>query len=70
MTAEADAAWERHSGGERISIPVHAHDLPDVRAWCNGNCEGDFLIVLGPRVVFQLREGAAFATLWLRAEER
>jgi hypothetical protein len=45
-------------------------DLDEVRAWCPEHCRGEFLIVLGPRVVFQLREGAALATLWWRAEER
>ena len=70
MTVEADATWERHPGGEYSSIPIYRRDLDAVRAWCNGNCTGDFLSVLGPRVVFQLREDAALATLWWRAEER
>ena len=69
MTAEAGTAWERHPGGEYISIPIYARDLADVRAWCNENCRGDFLIVLGPGVVFQLRDDAALATLFWRAEE-
>ncbi len=70
MTAEADGAWERYPNGAYISIPIDPRDLKEVRAWCGENCIGDFLVVLGPRVVFQLREGAAFATLWVRAEER
>ena len=47
-----------------------AADLDEVRAWCSVNCEGDFLIVLDRRVLFQSREDAALATLWWRAEER
>ncbi len=70
MTVEADAGWERHPGGEHIVIPIHARDLDDVRAWCNEHCEGDFLVVLGPRVVFQLREDAALATMFWHCEER
>ena len=63
MTVEANAGWERHPDGSYISIPVYGRDLDEVRAWCAENCGGDFLIVLGPRVVFQLREDA---TLWWR----
>ena len=70
MTVGADAAWERHPDTSYISIPVYRRDLDEVRAWCAENCEGDFLIVLGPRVVFQLREDAALATMFWRAEER
>ena len=66
----ANADWERHHDGAYISIPINARDLHEVRAWCNENCEGDFLVVLGPRVIFQLQEDAALATLWWRAEER
>ncbi len=70
MTAEAATGWERYPGGEYICVPVYARDLDDVRAWCGDNCRGDFLIALGPQVVFQLRDDAALATLWWRAEER
>ncbi len=67
--AEAVTGWERHPGGEYISIPIYARDLDDVRRWCSENCVGDFLIDLGRRVVFQPREDAALATLFWRAEE-
>ncbi len=70
MTVEADTGWERHPNGSYISIPVYHRDLDAVRAWGNENREGDFLLVLGPRVVFQLRGDAALATLYWRAEER
>ncbi len=70
MTVEANAAWERHPGGAYISIPIDPHDLPAVRAWCAEHCEGDYLIDLGRRVLFQSRDDAALATLFWRAEER
>lgn len=70
MTVEVNAGRERHPDGSYLSIPVYRRDLNEVRAWCNENCGGDFLIVIGPRVVFQLREDAALATLRRRAEER
>ncbi len=70
MTVEANAAWERHHDGAYISVPIYAHDLHEVRAWCSVNCESDFLIVLDRRVLFQSREDAALATLFWRAEER
>jgi hypothetical protein len=68
--AEADTAWERHPGGAYISIPINPRDLDEVRAWCSENCEGDYLIDLGRRVLFQSREDAALATMFWRAEER
>ena len=69
MTALA-ADWERHACGAYISIPIRPCDLDDVRDWCIQNCQGDFLVDLGRRVLFQLREDAALATLWWRAEDR
>ena len=70
MTVEADAEWERHADGAYITIPINPRDLNAVRVWCNENYEGDFLIVLGPRIIFQLREDAALAALFWGAEER
>ncbi len=70
MSAGSATGWERHADGTYISIPIAPADLDEARAWCNENCRGDFLIVLGPQVVFQLRDDAALATLWWRAEER
>lgn len=67
---EATVEWERHEDGQHISIPILSGDADEVRAWCGENCEGDFLIDLGRRVVFQSREDAALATLRWRAEER
>ncbi len=70
MTVAPDAAWERHADGQHISIPIDPASLDEVREWCRKNCEGDSLIVLGRRVVFQSRGDAALATMWWRAEER
>ncbi len=69
MTAGADTAWERHLNGEHISIPIAPADLDEMRMWCGENCVGDFLIHLGPLVVFQLRQDAALATMFWRPEE-
>ena len=70
MKADVAAGWDRLDDGSYISVPIRPRDLDDVRAWCSENCEGDFLIDLGRRVLFQIREDAALATLWWRAEER
>jgi len=40
-----------------------AVDLDEVRAWLAENCGGDYLIVLGKRVVFERREDAALAVV-------
>lgn len=69
MTARSTVEWERHGDGTHISVPIAAADLDDVRAWCGKHCVGDYMIVLGRRVLFQSREDAALATLWWRAEE-
>jgi hypothetical protein len=65
----ASGAWECHGDGAYIPIPIAYRDLDEVREWCAENCHGDFVIVLGQRVLFQSREDAALATLWWRAEE-
>lgn len=70
MRAQSDAGWEHHADGQHISVPIDPANLDEVRIWCSENCEGDFLIVLGRRVVFQSREDAALATLFWRCEER
>jgi hypothetical protein len=62
------AEWEPYPCGAYISIPIRPRDLDDVWEWCIENCQGDFLIDLGRRVLFQLRDDAAVATLWWRAE--
>ena len=62
--------WERHGDGQHISIPIPSGDADEVRKWCGEHCLGDYMVVLGRRVVFQLAEDAAIATLWWRAEER
>jgi hypothetical protein len=69
MTALA-AEWERHACDAYISIPIRPRDLEEVREWCTENCQGDFLIDLGRRVLFQLWDDAVLATLRWRAEER
>lgn len=68
--ADAAVEWEFLDDGGCISIPIRPRDLDDVREWCRENCQGDFLIDLGRRILFQLRDDAAVATLWWRAEER
>ncbi|GGC68400.1 hypothetical protein GCM10011504_52990 [Siccirubricoccus deserti] len=69
MTAEATRAWDRHNDGQYISVSISWHWLDDVRQWCAENCVGDFVIVLGQRVLFQASEDAALATQWWRREE-
>ena len=69
MTA-AILEWERHGDGTYISVPIAPALIDEVRAWCGEHCRGDYLIVLGRRVLFQSREDAALATVWWRTEER
>jgi hypothetical protein len=61
--------WERHPCGAYICIPIDPRNLDEAREWCNENCQGDFLIILGRRIFFQFREDAALATAWWRAGE-
>ncbi len=61
MTAGAAADWDRKNDGAHIAVPIAGHDLGEVRAWLAENCIGDYLIVLGQRVVFERREDAALA---------
>ncbi len=68
MTAAA-TDWERHADGSHISIPISPADADAVRAWCAEHCQGDYIIDLIRRVVFQSREDAALATMWCRREE-
>ena len=56
MTEGAAADWDR--SGAHIAVPIAGHNLDEVRAWCSENCTGDFLVVLGQRVVFERREDA------------
>ena len=69
MTAAVSSTWDRYDDGQYLSVPIRYADLDEVREWCAENCEGDFVIVLGRRVLFQSREDAALATLRWRAEE-
>ena len=69
MTAETIGGWERYPDGSYISTPIRYADLDEVRVWCTENCRGDFVIVLGRRVLFQSREDAALATLRWRQED-
>ncbi len=63
MTAGAAAGWDREDDGTHIAVPIAGHDLDEVREWLAENCEGDYLIVLGQRVVFERREDAALAVV-------
>ncbi len=68
MTADA-TDWERHADGTYICVPISPADADAVRAWCRENCQSDYMIDLGRRVVFQARQDAALATMWWRHEE-
>ena len=59
MTAGAAADWDRKEDGTHIAVPIAGRDLDEARAWLAENCRGDFLVVLGERVVFERREDAA-----------
>ncbi len=55
MSAGA-ADWDRKEDGTHIAVPIAGRDLEEVREWLAENCTGDYLIVLGQRVVFERRE--------------
>ena len=59
MTAVAAAVWDRKEDDTYVAVPIAGHDLDEVREWLAENCTGDYLIVLGRRVVFERREDAA-----------
>ena len=61
MTAGAAAGWDRKDDGTHIAVPIAGRDLEEVRVWLAENCTGDYLIVLGRRIVFERREDAALA---------
>ena len=63
MSAVAAASRDRKDDGTRIAVPIAGHDLDKVREWLAENCGGDYLIVLGQRVVFERREDAALAVV-------
>ena len=63
MTAGVAVDWDRGDDGGYVAISVAGRDLDEVRAWLAGNCEGDYLIVLGRRVVFERRKDAALAVV-------
>jgi hypothetical protein len=50
------ADWDRKEDGTHIAVPIAGRDLEEVREWLAENCTGDYLIVLGQRVVFERRE--------------
>lgn len=70
MMVDAAMEWERFDDGSYISLSIYPRDLDDVREWCAKNCEGNFVIDLGRRILFQRQNNAVLATLWWRAEER
>ena len=59
MRAGAAVGWDRTEDGSHIAVPIAGHDLDEVRECLAENCTGDYLIVLGRRVVFERREDAA-----------
>ena len=63
MTADAAARWDCKDDGTHIAVPIAGHDLDEVREWLAETCTGDYLIVLGQRVVFGRREDAALAVV-------
>jgi hypothetical protein len=63
------AGWELGEEGQQFSIPISPREADDVRAWWRVRYRGDFLIVLGRRVVFERRKDAALATLFWRRED-
>ena len=63
MTAGAAADWDRGDEGGYIAVPIAGRDLDEVRVWLAENFIGDYLIVLGQRVVFERREDAALAVV-------
>ena len=69
MTAETVVDWERCEDGGYLSIPITYRGVSDARTCCGENCESNFLIVLGSRILFQLSDDAALATLWWRCED-
>ena len=63
MSAGAAADRDLKEDGTHIAAPIAGRDLDDVREWLLENCRGDFLVVLGRRVVFERREDAALAVV-------
>ncbi len=68
MTVGSTPDRDREDGGY-FAVPIDPRDLDAVRAWCCENCLGDFIPVLGRRVLFERHDDAALAALWWRAEE-
>jgi hypothetical protein len=50
-------------------MPISRCDLDKVRAWCVENCEGDYLIYLSRRIMFERHDDAALAAIWWRTEK-
>ncbi len=63
MTAAVTADWDRKDDGGYIAVTIAGQDLDEVREWLAENCQGDYLVVLGRRVVFERREDAALAVV-------
>ncbi len=61
MTAGAAAGWDRKDDGTHIAVPIAGRDPEEGRQWLAENCTGDYLIVLGRRIVFERREDEALA---------
>ena len=62
-TTNCATHWDRTDSGAHIAAPIAGHDPAEVRAWLAEDCRGDYLIVVGQRVVFERREDAALAVV-------
>jgi hypothetical protein len=60
---------KKYSDWAPLSVPITCRDLTVARTWCAERCKGDFMIVRGPRILFQPSDDAALATLWWRCGE-
>lgn len=63
MIVDHADGWEHHLDGSHLSVPINPHRLDEIREWCEEHCQGDFLIDLGQRIIFQRSEDAALVTL-------
>ena len=63
MTEGAAVDRDRKDDGAYLAVPIAGRHLEEVRAWLAENCRGDFLVVLGQRVLFERREDAALAAV-------
>jgi hypothetical protein len=55
--------------GGYYPVPVSPARIDEIKAWCSEHVIGDWLPVLGRRILFQRADEAALAALWWYAEE-